>query len=140
MRYRKNNSGEELTDYKPTGQRGSISSQNIRSLLEDSFGNLWIGTDKGLNLLVKEEQDEMQPHFIVFKHDENDPSSISHDYILPMYQSKDSTVWIGTMGGGLNKVIYDKDPSKIRFEAHHSLDLNCRFALQAHCELLCRWM
>lgn len=117
LRYKPNSNDKDMVDFKPMGKPGSLSSVNIRSLLEDCYGNLWIGTDRGLNLLVPGEQDEMSPHFIVFKHDPNDPNSISHDYILPIFQAKDSTLWVGTMGGGLNKVIYDKDPSKIKFEA-----------------------
>lgn len=117
MRYRKRGNREEILDFKPNNSPGSISSLNIRSLLEDKRGNLWIGTDKGLNLLTVDQQDEVNPHFIKIKHDPNREGSLSHDYILPMYESKDGTIWIGTMGGGLNRMIYNEDPEKIEFEA-----------------------
>lgn len=93
----------------------SLSSNNIRSLLEDDHGNIWIGTDQGLNLVTPDEQLKDRPAFRVFKHKDGDPTSISHNYILPLFQSKDGTIWVGTMGGGLNKMNYHSNPDSISF-------------------------
>ena len=95
----------------------SLSSNIIRSLLMDYDSTLWIGTDNGLNKLVSNEQGKADPEFIVFHHDENDPTSISHDYILPLFQSELGDLWIGTMGGGLNRFFFDKESKLDRFEA-----------------------
>ena len=46
----------------------SLSSNNIRSLREDDHGNIWIGTDQGLNLVTPDEQLKDRPAFRVFKH------------------------------------------------------------------------
>ena len=116
IRYKRTHEGYKVDDFTPNDNPGSITSYNIRSLLQDCYGNLWIGTDRGLNFLSPEEQDKENPNFIVFKKGELD-NTLSHNYILPIFQAMDSTIWIGTMGGGLNRVIYNSDPDKITFEA-----------------------
>jgi len=108
---------EGLLNYKSSANPGTLNSNNIRNLYEDSYGNIWIGTDKGLNLLTPEEQFSHTPYFYSFQKDETKPNSLSHNYILPIFQSSDQTIWVGTMGGGLNKMYYHVNPDSIYFEA-----------------------
>ena len=82
----------------------SISSNIIRSICFDSDSNLWVGTSNGLNKLLATEQGQEEPSFIVYKHDITVQGSISHDYIMPIFLSSSNDLWIGTMGGGLNKL------------------------------------
>ena len=77
----------------------------IRSIAEDIYGNLWVGTDRGLHKLTKEEKYKQSPAFVKYQYDVNDTTSIGYDYILPIYIAKDETIWVGTIGGGLNRVI-----------------------------------
>ena len=87
----------------------SISTDSIRSILEDHEGKIWIGTAKGLNRF-----DPMTGKFTRYEHDPNDPSSLSHDQVRVLYEDKSGTIWAGTgttwygegpIGelGGLNK-------------------------------------
>ncbi|MDN5211757.1 two-component regulator propeller domain-containing protein [Fulvivirgaceae bacterium BMA12] len=99
-----------------------ISSNIIRSINQDHKGNIWIGTDSGLNKLVPEEQIKKSPKFIHYIHRDADPHSISHDYILPIFVSRQGQVWIGTMGGGLNKVIKGDLPDNDQFMSYDSRD------------------
>ena len=66
------------------------------AILQDSRGYLWIGSQDGLNrydgYTIK-----------VFKHDPEDPTSISHNSILSITEDQDGYLWIGTWGGGLNR-------------------------------------
>lgn len=94
----------------------SISSDIIRSLMEDDSGNIWIGTDNGLNLLLANEKYQENPKFKIFKNDLNDSTTISHNYILPIVQTSIGDIWVGTMGGGLNKVVFQDD--EIIFEKY----------------------
>lgn len=115
-KYSKNENGERVQRFFSDGTKGCLVSNTIRSLLEDSYGNIWIGTDKGLNLLTVEQQNNEKPKFELFQKDINNPNAISHNYVLPMFQTVDKTIWIGTMGGGLNKLIYHPNPDSIKFE------------------------
>ena len=65
-------------------------------ILQDRRGYLWFGTGDGLN-----RYDGYS--FKIFKHDPEDPTSISHNSILELTEGKDGTLWIGTWGGGLNR-------------------------------------
>lgn len=81
-------------------QKNGISSKIIRSILKDSKGNLWVGTDKGLNLIRKDEIHKNLPKFEVFSKG-IDSTKLNHDYILQIIESSKGKIWIGTMGGGL---------------------------------------
>ncbi len=78
------------------GDKSGLSSNVVTSLLRDGAGQLWVGTDKGLNLL-----DENNNRFIQYQHDPSDTSSISQNQIYTLFEDKAGNLWIGT-GGGLN--------------------------------------
>ena len=83
------------------------------AIFQDSRGFLWIGSQDGLN-----RYDGYTFH--IFKHDPDEPSSISHNSILSITEDKDGYLWIGTWGGGLNRydpvtetfVRYRHDPNE----------------------------
>ena len=83
----------------------SISNNIIRNIYEDSNKNIWFATGNGLNKLVQTEKIKSKPKFVTYLHKPNDSLSISHNYILELYESKKGDMWIGTFGGGLNKFI-----------------------------------
>jgi PAS domain S-box-containing protein len=83
------------------------------AIFQDSKGYLWIGSQDGLN-----RYDGFT--FKVYKHDPDDPHSISHNSILAITEDKDGYLWIGTWGGGLDRfdpvtetfVSYRADPNE----------------------------
>ncbi len=96
----------------------------IRCIKEDPYGNLWIGTERGLHKLTREEKYKESPSFIRYQYNVNDSSSIGYDYVIPIHISTDGTIWVGTIGGGLNKVIRgvaDNDDSFQRFNVSNGL-------------------
>ena len=74
------------------------------ALHQDAVGTLWIGTQKGLirtdNLLAT-------PTFSLYKNSLTDRQSLSYDFVSSLaddpYQP-DRYLWIGTKGGGLNRL------------------------------------
>lgn len=100
----------------------SISDNIIRYMLEDSKGNIWFATANGLSMLSKSESVKKYPQFEVFKNKLRDPNTISHNYILSIYESKKGTLWIGTFGGGLNKLIPQKDKDAPVFKSYSKDD------------------
>lgn len=85
--------------------RGNLSSNIVRSFLEDSKGNVWIGTEEGLNYITGDELKGASPSFKVYKNIPDDPSSLSHNYVIPLYESSSGEIWVGTLGGGLNRIV-----------------------------------
>lgn len=88
----------------------SLSSSRIFCLFEDSQDRLWIGTDSGLNLF-----DRSTNRFIRYQHDPSNPSasssSLSHNEVRAIAQDSCGYIWVGTNGGGLNRL----DPSTGHF-------------------------
>jgi len=69
---------------------------------QDARGNLWVGTGSGLNRL-----DPESGRFTRFRHDEQDAASLSSDDVLSILQDRTGTLWLGTHGGGLNRLVPD---------------------------------
>lgn len=91
----------EMENFTPE-KNSNLLSFIIRNILRDSKGNIWISTDKGINRISKKESLKEHPFFEAFTIGD-DELHLSHDYILQALETKDGTIWIGTMGGGLIK-------------------------------------
>lgn len=96
----------------------SISNNIIRSIHEDKRGFLWVGTANGLNVVSKTNIDNDTYFFEKYFNDKQDEhiGSLSHDYILPIYEHKDGSLWFGTFGGGLNKMLIDTASGRVHFK------------------------
>jgi signal transduction histidine kinase/CheY-like chemotaxis protein len=57
----------------------------------------------GLNKLDKKEE-----KFYRYKHEPNNPNSLSNNLVSTIYQDKNRVLWIGTEGGGINKLHYQE--------------------------------
>ena len=66
------------------------------AIFQDSQGFLWVGSQDGLNRYDGNT-------FKVYKHDPDDPGSISHNSVLSITEDRNGDLWIGTWGGGLNR-------------------------------------
>lgn len=87
-----------------TGDSVSLSSDYIEVIEEDNYGNLWIGTDFGLNKLNKSLISISQgKKFERFFNDENNPQSLSGNAVYDILKDSEGTIWIGT-NGGLSKL------------------------------------
>jgi len=69
----------------------------VRSLLQDSKGNLWLGTHQGL--VVFESNRINKKTFI---HDVSDSMSLSFNTVNSIFEDQKSTIWVGT-DKGLNR-------------------------------------
>ncbi|MEP5766232.1 MAG: two-component regulator propeller domain-containing protein [Halieaceae bacterium] len=96
-------SGDDARHYLPDPKlRSSLSSNQITTLLRDSFGNLWVGTfANGLSVMKAGESD-----FVHHMHDPDDPYTISDDTVYALYQERNGDLWVGTKNG-LNRFNYD---------------------------------
>lgn len=87
----------------------SLSHNKTYKVWEDQEHRLWISANAtdvaGLNLF-----DRQQNIFIHFKHDPNNPNSITHNDIRTIFEDRSGMLWIGTRGGGVNKL--DLKPKK----------------------------
>ena len=58
----------------------------------------------------------------VFKHDHEDPHSLSENTIRTLYQDRSGTLWIGTWTGGLER--FDRDTESFTHFRHNPADPN----------------
>lgn len=93
----------------------------ILSINSDKFGSLWVGTEDGLYRLQSE-----QEVFERFENNENDSSSLSFNFVRELYKDQARTIWLGTDGGGLNRLVVTSksaQPTFIRYQ-HNKNDSN----------------
>jgi len=73
----------------------SVSHENIRALLVDRQGILWVGTyGGGLNRFDKRTQT-----FTHFRYDPTSPKSLGNDNITALLEDQEGTLWVGTENG-----------------------------------------
>lgn len=88
----------------------AISDNRVRCFLEDKHGNMWIGTADGLNFLRAQYVDTDNKKFIQIKRT-GKSGSLSNNDIICLYQDSKNNIWVGTYGGGLNKVQQKNGPT-----------------------------
>jgi signal transduction histidine kinase/ligand-binding sensor domain-containing protein/DNA-binding response OmpR family regulator len=80
------------------GDSTTLSGNFINSLVEDSLGNLWVGTlDAGLNLY-----DRHKDTFIRYQPKAGDHDALSDNWISDLYRDSKNNLWIGTEKEGLD--------------------------------------
>lgn len=98
----------EFTHFKHDPQDpSSLSDNHVMTIYGDKSGALWIGTNDGLNKLLPEEAEDpgkRKTAFIRYKHEPDNPHSLSHNRVYTIYEDSSETLWIGTRGGGLNRM------------------------------------
>lgn len=75
----------------------TLSSSDIRSLLESRAGDLWIGTTNGVNHYHR-----ATGKITRYLHNPSDPKSLSHNETWSMLEDRAGVIWVGT-SGGLNR-------------------------------------
>lgn len=73
-----------------------LSHADVRAVLQDRQGFIWIGTQDGLNRFDGYS-------FTTFRHKAEDPNSLSSNNILSLYEDQDGIIWLGTTEG-LNRL------------------------------------
>ena len=56
----------------------------------------------------------------VYHYDQDDPSSISHNSVRAFVEDQSGNLWIGTLGGGLNR--FDRETATFTHYRHNSAD------------------
>jgi len=76
----------------------SLSSDVVRVVIQDRSDALWVATDGGLD---RWDRDTAQWRH--YRHDPDDPRSLSPGFVISAYEDRSGALWVGTLGGGLNR-------------------------------------
>ena len=74
-----------------------LSNDRINSILQDRRGFMWFATEDGLNRYDGNT-------FVVYKNNPADPNTLSANFIQGLIEDGHGYLWIGTWGGGLDKL------------------------------------
>lgn len=96
----------------------SLSDNSALSIYQDSKGILWIGTIAGgINQYHKGDGEKSpEEYFAHYKHDPNNPNTLSNNVVTTIAEGPSGELWIGTGGGGLNRF----DPETLEFSHYAS--------------------
>lgn len=95
------------------GLNDGLSQSTVLSILQDSRGFIWFGTQDGLNRYDGYD-------FRVYRYDRDNPGSISHNVIFAMEEDINGNIWIGTFNRGLNR--YDRATDRFTHYLHDPED------------------
>lgn len=88
-------------------QENGLRNGNVRAVVKDHQGFVWIGTEDGLH---RYDGYTMK----IYRNQENDSTTVSGNFILCLFEDSEKTLWIGTLDGSL--CAYDRQRDKfIRF-------------------------
>lgn len=87
-----------------------LSSSVITSIIKDSRGYMWFGTQQGLNRYDGNE-------FQVYLRNDSIPGTIGGNYILTITEDTVGNIWVGTEGNGLSR--YNRKTGYFTRFSHH---------------------
>ncbi len=90
-----------------------LSNPRVSSILQDSRGFLWVGTEDGLNRFDGYD-------ITVYRHDPDDTTSLLKNVILRIFEDSRGVLWVSTSSGGLH--IYDRDRDNFKRLSQYSFD------------------
>ncbi len=85
-----------------------LGSEIVHALSFDNWGRLWAGTLGGGLSLIEFKSNSTKPNITNFTINNPAHNSISYNDIRSLYTDKRGDLWIGTAGGGLDKLVVAK--------------------------------
>lgn len=89
----------------------------IRHLNEDDQGRIWIATSNGLLIYDPDKASDKGTDYQKYQKVKGDKFSLGNNSVQYIYKDNSGQMWVGTFGGGLNKVIRSKD-GLLKFEVY----------------------
>jgi len=87
--------GVVTAHYAPPADEGP-GSANVRALLRDRHGELWVGSLGGLHRLARD-----TPRLLRVQ---TEDSSLGHDGVVALHEDRQGHLWLGTYGSGLKRL------------------------------------
>ncbi|WP_203168438.1 hybrid sensor histidine kinase/response regulator [Steroidobacter gossypii] len=95
--------------------REGLSQSTVMTILQDSRGYLWLGTESGLN-----RYDGSSIH--EYRRERANPQALASDYIWKIAEDREGDLWLATVGGGIAR--WDRDSDRFQQYRHNPADPN----------------
>lgn len=95
----------ELNCLRFNTSNSKLSSDKVRNLFEDHDKRLWITSAFGVNYLELKNLNVSNPAIIPQLFDPRRASSLSYNDVIHVFEDSQHQLWLGTSGGGINKLI-----------------------------------
>ena len=92
---------ENRSNYVSLSVKQGLPSDIVRIIYMDQSGNIWLGTDNGLCKVI---ETDGKFSFKTYQYEPGKPTSLRNDKILSIAQDNHDFIWVGTFGGGLNRL------------------------------------
>lgn len=99
--------------------KSTISNDNVIALYQDSIGDIWVGTENGLNKF-----NEITNEFQRFYAERGNPKSIPSDMVWAFHEDRNHDLWLGTNGGGLSRWPLSSRKSSTLEVEHYSANIS----------------
>ena len=104
-----------MAEFRRLSMEDGLSNNEVFTAIQDKQGYIWIATADGL--------DRYDGYaFRVFRHDPNDPTSISGNLVRAICEDPEGRLWVGSYSDGLN--LYDPKTGGFRHYRHIPGDPN----------------
>lgn len=97
-----------------------ITDNNVKCIFEDSEGNIWVGTDNGLNKISNEKFLGSNYKITKYFYSPSEIDQIANNDITAICEDASGLIWIGTNGAGIN--IFDKKRNNFYSYQYDPLD------------------
>jgi len=102
---------DAINNIQNIGINQNLPGNDVRSIIKDKYGRIWVGTDNGLALI----EGELIKTYRI-------EQGLSHNTILKLMEDSKGRIWIGTNGGGV--CAFD-GMSFVHFTTQQGLSFNC---------------
>lgn len=99
------NPATNLLEPYATAQNGKLLHNSVRTLLAPKPGELWVGTQEGLNII-----NPTTGRVQAYQNEPNSRRSLSQNSVYSLYKDRNGSVWVGTYFGGANVVYSTHTP------------------------------
>lgn len=89
-----------------------IDFKRVRFITADFKNNIWVATTNGLVVFNQNFTKPDSLKFRTFTYNPNDKSSLSNNNVNYIYCSRNNEIYVATLGGGLNKVVFQNLPDE----------------------------
>jgi len=129
MRFSPNKFSQNLSEisqfkFDPNNEN-SLSSNNVSFIFEDHKKVLWVGTYGGGLIKIIRDKNNNPVIYTRIKNDPNNSNSLSNNNVFSIHEDNQENLWIGTFGGGLNKLAAKEksktNPSIISYQTKNGL-------------------